>query len=178
MLCSTSPPRGRVCCITPLGLKAGLNLLRIAGLPQIVGCAVLSGCALVVARVERPLVAGQDGPAGGPAEGSMAGHASQQMGTHFKRATAFPGDSVPAPKITVPNVPGWALRRPRITTLITQGMRRCPLTIVTGPLGAGKTMALAVWAAEPGPVAWVSVDEYDNRPGAFWSYVVAALRRS
>ena len=28
------------------------------------------------------------------------------------------------------------------------------------------------------PVAWVCLDEFDNRPGAFWSYVVAALRRS
>src|SRR5215813_5763101 len=160
MLCSTSPPRGRVCCITPLGLKAGLNLLRVAGLPQIVGCAVLSGCALVVARVERPLVAGQDGPAGDPAEVLMAVHAAKQMVTNSKRPTASRGDPILVSKITVPNVPGWALRRPRITTLITQGMRRCSLTIVTGP------------------VAWVSVDEYDNRPGAFWAYVVAALRRS
>ena len=39
-------------------------------------------------------------------------------------------------------------------------------------------MALALWAAECGPVAWVSVDEYDTRPGVFWSYVVAALRKS
>ena len=32
--------------------------------------------------------------------------------------------------------------------------------------------------ANPGTVAWVSLDGYDNRPGVFWSYVVAALRRS
>jgi LuxR family maltose regulon positive regulatory protein len=68
--------------------------------------------------------------------------------------------------------------RPRITKLIADGTR-CPLTVVTGPPGAGKTMALALWAAaEPGPVAWVSLDDYDNQPGIFWSYVAAALRRS
>jgi LuxR family maltose regulon positive regulatory protein len=40
-------------------------------------------------------------------------------------------------------------------------------------------MALALWAAaEPGPVAWVALDCYDNHPGTFWSYVVAAVRRS
>jgi LuxR family maltose regulon positive regulatory protein len=52
--------------------------------------------------------------------------------------------------------------------------------VVTGPAGAGKTVAAALWAAtaEPRTVAWVSLDEFDNRPGAFWSYVVAALRRS
>jgi len=71
------------------------------------------------------------------------------------------------------------VQRPRITTLIAEGVRCCPLTVVTGPVGAGKTMALTLWAAtEPGPVAWVSLDEYHNRPGVFLSYVVAALRRS
>src|SRR5262249_14168223 len=125
-----------------------------------------------------PLVAGQDGPAGDPAGGSMAVHAAKQMVTKFKRATTSRGDPILASKITGPKGPGWALRRPRVTRLHTPSIRAGPLTIVTGPLGAGKTMALAVWAAEPGPVAWVSVDEYDNRPGAFWSYVVAALRRS
>ena len=40
-------------------------------------------------------------------------------------------------------------------------------------------MALAIWAeAASGPVAWLSLEEHDNRPGVFWSYVVAALRRS
>ena len=40
-------------------------------------------------------------------------------------------------------------------------------------------MALALWAAaEPGAVAWISLDDFDNQPGAFWSYAVAALGRS
>jgi len=88
-------------------------------------------------------------------------------------------DPVLASKITAPGVPDWAVQRPRITELIAQGSRWCPLTVLTGPPGAGKTMALALWAAaEPGMVAWVSLDEFDNRPRVFWSNVVAALRRS
>jgi ATP/maltotriose-dependent transcriptional regulator MalT len=76
-------------------------------------------------------------------------------------------------------VPEWAVQRPRITKLITEGARWCPLTVVAGPPGAGKTMALALWtAAGPGTVAWVRLDGHDNRPEVFWSYVVAALRRS
>jgi LuxR family maltose regulon positive regulatory protein len=76
-------------------------------------------------------------------------------------------------------MPGWAIQRPRITQLIAEGTRWCPLTVLTGPVGAGKTMALTAWAAsEPGPVAWVSLDEYDDRPAEFWSYVAAALRRA
>ena len=109
----------------------------------------------------------------------MAVHAAKQIVTSSRRPAASHGDPILASKITVPTVPSWALQRPRVTTLITQGVRCCPLTIVTGPRGAGKTMALALWAAaESGPVAWVTLDEYDNRPGVFWSYVVAALRRS
>ena len=92
-----------------------------------------------------------------------------------------PGVEIPilASKITVPGVPDWTVPRPRITKLIAEGTRWCPLTVVTGPPGAGKTMALALWAAaEAGPVAWVSLDDYDNQPGVFWAYVAAALRRS
>ena len=109
----------------------------------------------------------------------MAVHAAKQMATSSRRSAAREGDPILASKITAPNVPGWTLQRPRVTTLIAQGTRRCPLTVVTGPPGAGKTMALALWAAAAsGPVAWVTLDKHDNRPGVFWSYVVAALRRS
>ena len=88
-------------------------------------------------------------------------------------------DPILTSKLTAPVVPDWAVPRQRITDLIAQGTRWCPLTVLTGPAGTGKTMALALWAAaEPGPVTWVSLDEFDNRPRVFWSYVVAALRRS
>ena len=95
------------------------------------------------------------------------------------RRPAFPATSpILISKITTPGVPDWAVPRPRVGALIGEGTRWCPLTVVTGPPGAGKTMALASWAAgTPGPVAWVSLEEHDNRPAAFWSYVVAALRR-
>src|ERR1700761_5464225 len=93
----------------------------------------------------------------------------------------MPRDSDPilAWKITAPGVPDWAVPRRRITDLIAEGTRWRPLTVLTGPAGTGKTMALALWAAaEPGAVAWVTLDEFDNRPQVFWSYVVAALRQS
>jgi LuxR family transcriptional regulator, maltose regulon positive regulatory protein len=89
------------------------------------------------------------------------------------------GDHILISRVTVPDVPDWAVPRPRITRLIGQSTRWCPLTVVTGTAGAGKTMALALWSAsQPGPVGWVGLDEFDDRPGAFWSYIVAALRRS
>src|SRR5215470_11730848 len=109
----------------------------------------------------------------------MATYAAEQVAAPASQPAASAGIPILASKITVPGVPDWAVPRPRITKLIAEGTRWCPLTVVTGPPGAGKTMALALWAAaEPAPVAWVSLDDYDNQPEVFWSYVVAALRRS
>jgi LuxR family transcriptional regulator, maltose regulon positive regulatory protein len=109
----------------------------------------------------------------------MAPDVAEPVTTPTRQPAAATGVPILASKITVAAVPGWAVQRPRVTKLIADGARWCPLTVLTGPPGAGKTMALALWAAaEPGPIAWVSLDDYDNRPGVFWSYVVAALRRS
>jgi LuxR family transcriptional regulator, maltose regulon positive regulatory protein len=96
------------------------------------------------------------------------------------RARADTDDPVLLSKVTVPEVPGWAVTRPRIEKLIAKGARGS-LTSVTGPPGAGKTMAIASWAAAstyPCTLAWVTLDDYDNKPRVFWSYVVAALRRA
>jgi LuxR family transcriptional regulator, maltose regulon positive regulatory protein len=109
----------------------------------------------------------------------MAAYAANRAPTSTRRSTVLMGDPILTSKITAPDVPAWAVQRPRITGRIAEGTRWCPLTVVTGPAGAGKTMAVAMWAAaEADRVAWVCLDEFDNRPGAFWSYVVAALRRS
>jgi LuxR family transcriptional regulator, maltose regulon positive regulatory protein len=109
----------------------------------------------------------------------MAAHVANRAPARTRRAPAPEGDPILTSKITAPDVPAWGVQRQRITDLIAEGTRWCPLTVVTGPPGAGKTMAVAMWAAaEAGPVAWVGLDEFDNRPGVFWSYVVAALRRS
>jgi len=106
----------------------------------------------------------------------MATHVAKQAMTGSRRPAASVRNPVLASKITTPDVSDWVLPRPRITNLVTQGLRSSSLVIVTCPVGAGKTMAVASWAAAaPGPVAWISLDEFDNRPGVFWSYVVAAL---
>ena len=95
------------------------------------------------------------------------------------RQAAGAGDPLLASKVTVPSVPEWLISRPRIEKLIVQGARG-PVTTVTGPPGAGKTMALAMWAtaSTEGPPAWVTIDDHDNQPRVFWSYVLEALRRS
>jgi LuxR family transcriptional regulator, maltose regulon positive regulatory protein len=96
------------------------------------------------------------------------------------RGLAGSRDPVLIAKITMPDIPDWGVRRPRIEKLIAEGARG-PLTTVTGPPGAGKTMAIASWAATtdyPCCLAWITLDSYDNRPKVFWSYLVAALRQA
>ncbi|WP_217206143.1 LuxR C-terminal-related transcriptional regulator [Streptomyces sp. AC550_RSS872] len=87
------------------------------------------------------------------------------------------GDPVLAARLTVPTVPGTFVRRERLVETLTEGAGR-PLTLVTGPAGAGKTLLVADWstACEPGAVAWLTVEPQDSAPGVFWSYVLHALR--
>ena len=52
------------------------------------------------------------------------------------------------------------------------------LTLVSAPAGFGKSTLLAEWGRSSGlPVGWVSLDEGDEDPSRFLSYLVAALRR-
>ncbi len=95
-------------------------------------------------------------------------------------ARPVPGgaDRVLQAKIIAPSVPGWMVPRPRLQERIDEGTAG-PLTVVTGPPGAGKTMAVASWAAaRPSPVAWITLDHYDSNPKVFWATVVAALRNA
>ncbi len=109
----------------------------------------------------------------------MTAQLANRAPAYAKRSAAFVGDPILISKIRAPAIPAWAVQRPRITKRIAEGARWCPLTVVTGAPGAGKTMAVALWAAaEAGPVAWVGLDEFDNEPDTFWSYVLAALRRA
>jgi LuxR family transcriptional regulator, maltose regulon positive regulatory protein len=88
-------------------------------------------------------------------------------------------DPILRSKITTPALPPWVVPRPRLERRIAQGIQG-PLTSITGPPGAGKTLAIASWAAghHAGPIAWVTVDGYDNSSEVFWPYVVAALRQA
>ena len=107
--------------------------------------------------------------------------ASTAIGSAGRSRTQTTADgSILRSKITVPGLPEWAVPRPRLDRLIAAGVHG-PLTALMGPPGIGKTLAMASWAAAnqgPCPVAWVTLDEFDNRPRVLWSYVMTALRRA
>ena len=51
------------------------------------------------------------------------------------------------------------------------------LTLISAPAGFGKTTVVSEWVAGCGrPVAWLSLDEGDNYPTGFLTYLIAALR--
>ena len=83
-----------------------------------------------------------------------------------------------ATKFFVPVATGTLISRPRLTTLL-QASLKYPLTLVSAPAGFGKTMLLSSWAQslpDSNPVvAWLSLDEEDNDPQLFWTYVLSAL---
>ncbi len=70
--------------------------------------------------------------------------------------------------------------RPRLTAALEREAGR-KLTLISAPAGFGKTTLLVEWlrgrADGEGSVAWVSLDEGDNDPVRFLSYLVAALGR-
>ena len=79
-----------------------------------------------------------------------------------------------------PAVPPGFVVRPRLVAALTSAAQR-PLTLVSAGPGAGKTLALAAWAAgadADAPIAWLSLEPQDNDPQSFWSQVLGALRRS
>jgi len=81
-----------------------------------------------------------------------------------------------AVKCAIPPVRAGAVPRPRLVDALRAGSTR--LTAVVAPAGWGKTSVLSAWAADPGEhvrVAWVSLDEDDDEPTRFWTYVLTAL---
>ena len=81
-------------------------------------------------------------------------------------------------KLFAPQVRRGLVPRPRLTGRLSPEPRP-RLTLVSAPPGFGKTTLLADWlAAEASagrPVAWVSLEESEQEPGSFWTYVVTAL---
>ena len=98
----------------------------------------------------------------------MAAHVTRQVAGLARTSAGSAGVPILAAKITAPGVPSWAVPRPRITELITQGRRWCPLTLVTAPAGAGKTMALTPCLTSSNPRSRWSGRPPSPASEAFW----------
>jgi LuxR family transcriptional regulator, maltose regulon positive regulatory protein len=84
---------------------------------------------------------------------------------------------LPETKLAPPALPNDVVVRPRLHAALSAGVAG-PLTLVSAPPGAGKTVMVASWVASgaaPGPVAWASLDEGDADRHRFWRLVAGAL---
>ncbi len=89
---------------------------------------------------------------------------------------------MPAPllatKLYIPPPRPKIVPRPRLIERLNAGCAQgCRLTLISAPAGFGKTTLVSEWIASCGmPVAWLSLDEGDNDPARFISYLVKALQ--
>jgi LuxR family maltose regulon positive regulatory protein len=111
--------------------------------------------------------------------GVVRAHAS--VATARAGGATLPGEQRPRfleGKLQVPEPHFPVLRRRRITGLLDQATRN-RVTLISGPAGAGKTVACATWAAAPPQarrVVWLTLDAEDQQAW-FWAYVCAGLGR-
>ncbi|MCS6827950.1 MAG: hypothetical protein NZ553_15160, partial [Caldilinea sp.] len=81
-------------------------------------------------------------------------------------------------KLRRPAISPRALSRPELIARLNVGLAAGrPLTLIAAPAGYGKTTLAVQWAAQANnPVAWLSLDEADDDPLRFCTYLVAALQ--
>lgn len=104
-----------------------------------------------------------------------AEHSTKTTHATSSTETATPLQLLLTSKLHIPRLPAQHVSRPRLLTLLQQGIQG-PLTLVSAPAGSGKTTLLAAWASTTTlPVAWLSLETADNDPLRFFSYLLAAL---
>ena len=83
-----------------------------------------------------------------------------------------------ATKLYIPRARADVVTRPRLVEKLLSGVHRPGgFTLLSGPAGSGKTTLLSefvAWLQQP--VAWLSLDEEDNDPIQFWTYLITACR--
>src|SRR5574341_970452 len=90
----------------------------------------------------------------------------------------FMSTPILATKLYIPPTRPQLVPRPRLIERLSEGLRRTPgVTLISAPAGFGKTTLVSEWVAGcERPVAWLSLDEGDNDPARFLTYLVAALQ--
>ncbi len=80
-------------------------------------------------------------------------------------------------KLYVPRVRAELVSRSRLTERLNEGVTR-KLTLVSAPAGFGKTTLVTEWLSGlDRPHTWLSLDENDNDPARFFTYLLATLRK-
>jgi LuxR family maltose regulon positive regulatory protein len=77
-------------------------------------------------------------------------------------------------KLFTPRVRKNLVPRPRLIERLNEWLVG-KLTLLSAPAGFGKTTLVSEWIASCGqPIAWLSLDEGDNEPARFLTYLTYA----
>ena len=83
-------------------------------------------------------------------------------------------------KLSIPVPSANLVPRPNLLTRLNDGLRLGhKLTLISAPVGFGKTNLFSEWARckeNQQRVAWLTLDEEDDSPTRFWAYVIAAIQ--
>ncbi len=79
-------------------------------------------------------------------------------------------------KLYVPRARPDLVLRSRLTEQLREGAWR-PFTLISAPAGFGKTTLVSDWVrSNEWPSVWISLDEGDNDPAGFLSYLLTAIQ--
>ncbi len=79
-------------------------------------------------------------------------------------------------KLYIPQLSVDLVPRPHLYERLDEGLTR-KLTLVSAPTGFGKSTLVTGWLSERDqPAAWLSLDQGDNDPVRFWTYLIAAIQ--
>jgi LuxR family transcriptional regulator, maltose regulon positive regulatory protein len=94
----------------------------------------------------------------------------------FMTESTSPAEILLHTKLMLPRLHSSLVIRQELMLNLDKGLTK-KLSLVTAPTGFGKTTLVSMWIAERSLTsAWVTLDEYDNDPVRFWTYVITALR--
>src|SRR5436190_15507522 len=102
--------------------------------------------------------------------------APSQPSPAVPQAEVYPGVVVAA-KLQAPPLRAGRVPRDRLVAPLRDVAHK--LAVIEAPPGCGKTTLLAEWhqtLANDCRFAWLSLDDADNDPAQFWTYVIEALR--
>src|ERR1700687_743996 len=84
--------------------------------------------------------------------------------------------SILATKLYIPRLRPHVVSLPRLLERLDEGLYR-KLTLISAPAGFGKTTLVSEWVEGiKRPAAWLSLDEGENDPTRFLTYLAAALQ--
>src|SRR3984893_3040245 len=101
------------------------------------------------------------------------GHGKNDLGSRRRREKVTP---ILATKLYIPPLRPNVVIRPRLIERLNESLHR-NLTLISAPAGFGKTTLVSAWVEGiERPTAWLSLDEGENDPTRFLTYLVAALQ--